>query len=100
MVLPGFAGGELWRWRGSNALNRAAFMGSVATVQHSRATRARGAAPWTGACRGFVPAASAANPTSSEAGALQAFYVSGKRLNVGNYLSAHNSTTRSAGPAA
>lgn len=27
MVLPGFAGGELWRWRGSNALNRAALMG-------------------------------------------------------------------------
>lgn len=100
MVLPGFAGGELWRWRGSNALNRAAFMGLRRYSPAFSGHACPGCGPVDRCVPRILPAASAANPTSSEAGALQAFYVSGKRLNVGNYLSADNSTTRSARPAA
>jgi hypothetical protein len=72
---PAFAGAEWWRWRGSNPLNRPCLQGSVVTVQHLRATRARAGTPWTSECRGFGPASprhQLANPTSFEAGALPA----------------------------
>ena len=64
----------LWTWRGSNPPNRPCSLGSVATVQHFRATPARGWPPWTTGCRGFGPASprhQRANPPSSQAGALQ-----------------------------